>query len=219
MTQTFKRLLIAVFVFLFGSQMFAQQHLAPGIERWAIKTSIPSHPKRKTVPLNELLALPNPIDKEDPRYETKRIPVPVGSHSLKEGEVITTTGWLHLVALEDDSQTHRDGDYHLQIRTSPTWADTCLIIEVPFAQYVSNQALAQQCGAVRQFIKEKILKGQEPGTRGNRLDHPVYVTVKGQLFFDASHVKGEARGKRGMTSYTPWELHPVYSIKFAAKHQ
>jgi hypothetical protein len=65
----------------------------------------------------------------------------------------------------------------------------------------------------------KLLNGKEPGKKGNRLDHPVYVTIKGQLFFDAPHLKGEPRGRRGMKSYTPWELHPVYSIKFAAKSQ
>jgi hypothetical protein len=62
-----------------------------------------------------------------------------------------------------------------------------------------------------------MLNGKEPGTRGNKLDHAVYVTIKGQLFFDAPHVKGEPRGKRDMKSYTPWELHPVYSIRFAPK--
>lgn len=214
-----RRLLMAVLICLAARPSLAQQHLAPGVERWAIKTSIPSHPNRRTVPLRELLALPNPIDKEDPQFEMKRIPDPVGTHSLKEGEVITTTGWLHLVALEDDTHTHRDGDYHIQIRTSPEWADSCLIIEVPYAEFVTNQTLAGQCGAVRQFIREKILKGKEPGTKGNKLDHPVHVTIKGQLFFDAPHLKGAPRGKRGMKSYTPWEIHPVYSIKFAGKPQ
>lgn len=219
MTRTIKQLSVAVVVFFAANQLVAQEHLQPGVERWAIKTSIPSHPNRRIIPLKELLALPNPIDKEDLQFETKRIPGTVGSHSLKEGEIITTTGWLHLVALENDSETHRDGDYHIQIRTSPEWADTCLIIEVPYSEFVPNQKLAQQCGAVRQFIRVKLLNGKEPGKKGNRLDHPVYVTIKGQLFFDAPHLKGEPRGRRGMKSYTPWELHPVYSIKFAAKSQ
>jgi hypothetical protein len=210
---------MAILFVLLSGQLFGQQHLAPGVERWAIKTSLSSHPDRRTVPLKELLALPNPIDTEDSQFDAKRIPVAVGKHSLKEGDIITTTAWLHLVALEDDSHTHRDGDYHIQIRTSPEWADSCLIIEVPYAEFVSNQRLAKQCGAVRQFIKEKILNGKEPGPRGNRLDHPVYVTIKGQLFFDAPHLKGAPRGERDMKSYTPWELHPLYSIRFAAKPQ
>ena len=212
-----RRLFISVFLVLVSGRTFGQQHLAPGVERWPIKTSLLSHPNRKTVPLKELLALPSPIDSEDSQYQAKRIPIAVGKHSLKEGDIITTTAWLHLVALEDNSQTHRDGDYHIQIRTSPEWADTCLIIEVPHAEFVSNKTLARQCDAVRQFIKERMLNGKEPGTRGNKLDHPVYVTIKGQLFFDAPHVKGEPRGKRNMKSYTPWELHPVYSIRFASK--
>jgi hypothetical protein len=28
-------------------------------------------------------------------------------------------------------------------------------------------------------------------------------------------VKGNPRGKRGMKSYTPWEIHPITAIKFA----
>jgi hypothetical protein len=168
------------------------------------------------VAINDLLALPNPIDKTNAQLDTTRIPNPVGPHALKEGEMITTTAWLHLVALEDDSKTHRDGDYHIQIRNSAEWADSCLVIEVPFPDFVSDPQLAHECGAVRQFIKEKLLNGKEPGTKGNKLNHAVYVTVKGQLFFDAPHLKGNPRGKRNMKSYTPWELHPVVSIKFAA---
>jgi hypothetical protein len=207
--------LLLMFV-MFGTSP-AQQHLAPGVERWAVKTSLLPHPKKHTVSIDELLSLPNPIDKESAQFDTSRIPNAVGSHSLKEGQIITTTAWLHLVALEDDSKTHRDGDYHIQIRNSPEWADSCLVIEVPFPDFVTDAKLAQQCGDVRQFIKDKILNGKEPGTKGNKLDHAVYVTVKGQLFFDAPHLKGSPRGKRNMKSYTPWELHPIISIKFAPK--
>jgi hypothetical protein len=217
MATTCRQTLIAIFILLSSGHLQSQQHLAPGVERWAIKTSIPSHPNRKTVPLSAILTLPNPISQEDPQFETKRIPIACGADSLREGALITTTGWLHLVALEDDQHTHRDGDYHMQIRTSAEWGDSCLVIEVPFSDFVSNQTLARQCGAVRTFIKEKILNGREPGTKGNKLSHAVYVKIKGQLFFDAPHVKGNPRGKRGMKSYTPWEINPVYSIKFATK--
>ncbi|MCX6134012.1 MAG: hypothetical protein NTU47_09395 [Ignavibacteriales bacterium] len=212
-----KQLLVVAAFVLTGSQLPAQEHLAPGIERWAIKTSLPPHSKKRNVPVSELLALPNPIEKEDALYDTTRIPATVGPHALKEGDIITTKGWLHLVALEDDSKNHRDGDYHIQIRTSADWADSCLVIEVPFSRFVPDQKLAGECDAVRRFIKDNMLKGKEPGTKGNILDHAVYVSIKGQLFFDASHLKGNPRGKRGMKSYTPWEIHPVFSITFAAK--
>lgn len=190
-------------------------HLEPGVERWAIKTSLPDHPQKKKVPISELLALPNPVDQETSQYDNVRIPFTVGTRRLKEGQIVTTTAWLHLVALQDEPSTHRDGDYHIQIRTSPEWQDSCLVIEVPYPDFVPDPALAEKCGKVRQFIKDNLLKGKEPGMRGNKLDHPVYVIITGQLFFDLSHVKGSPRGKRGMKSYTPWEIHPVTAIKFA----
>jgi hypothetical protein len=196
--------------------LFSQNpHLEPGVERWAIKTSLIDHAQKKKVPIGELLALPNPVDQENSKYDSVRIPFAVGPHHLQEGEIVTTTAWLHLVALEDDAKNHRDGDYHIQIRNSSEWKDSCLVVEVPYPEFVSDPALAQKCGAVRQFIKDHLLQGKEPGTKGNKLDHPVYVAITGQLFFDLPHVKGNPRGKRGMKSYTPWEIHPITAIKFA----
>jgi hypothetical protein len=191
--------------------------LQPGVDRWSIKTSLITHPTKVTMTIDELLALPNPIDKEEAKYDTTRIAKTVGPHAVREGEMVTTTAWLHLVAMENDNKTHRDGDYHIQIRNSPDWADSCLVIEVPLPKFISDPNLAAACAKVRELIKTKILAGKEPGTAGNKLSHPVYVTVTGQLFFDATHLKGNPRGKRGMKSYTPWELHPIISLSFAAK--
>jgi hypothetical protein len=217
--KTYARLTVLACVLTLGLHTLVAQnlHLEPGVERWAIKTSLLDHPQKKTVPIAELLALPNPVDQEDSKYDSVRIPFAVGPHHLQEGEIVTTTAWLHLVALEDDSKTHRDGDYHIQIRSSSEWQDSCLVVEVPYSEFVSDPSLAKQCGAVRQFIKDRLLNGKEPGTRGNMLDHPVYVTITGQLFFDLPHVKGSPRGKRRMKSYTPWEIHPITAIKFAPK--
>lgn len=136
---------------------------------------------------------------------------------MKEGDLVTTTAWLHLVALENDNKTHRDGDYHIQLRDSPEWANGCFIVEVPLPDFVSDPDLRAKCTKVREFIRKKLLKGNEASNTGNKMEHPVYVTVTGQLFFDAPHLKGSPRGKRDMKSYTPWELHPVTSIEFAPK--
>lgn len=193
----------------------AQQHLAPGVERWTIKTSVVAHLQRKSVSLQELLSLPDPIDHEERVYDTTRIAVVVGPRNLREGQMVTTTGWIHLVALEDDSRSHRDGDYHIQIRNSPAWSDSCLIIEVPLREFVADSALGRKCGEVRDFVRQNLLKGKEPGTRGNVIEHPVFVRITGQLFFDLPHVKGPPRGRRMMKSYTPWEIHPVTSMRFA----
>jgi hypothetical protein len=49
------------------------------------------------------------------------------------------------------------------------------------------------------------------------LQHPVYVTVTGILFYDDSHVGDPPRGKMGMKAATLWELHPVTAMVFAPK--
>jgi len=207
-------LLILSLIFFFQLFTSTQNHeLQPGVERWLIKTTLPEHSLKKRVSIDDLLKLANPISSFNKKFDTTRITTKVSG--LKEGDIVTTTAWLHLVALENDSRTHRDGDYHIQLRNSPLWSDSCFIVEVPLPEFVSDPELKENCSKVREFIRHRLLKDKEPGTHGNKMIHQVYVTVTGQLFFDASHMRGNPRGKRGMKSYTPWEIHPVISIKFA----
>jgi hypothetical protein len=195
----------------------AQDDLEPGVERWAIKTSLAANPRSKSSTLDKLLALPNPVNKVKDAPDSERIAKTVGG--LKEGDIVTIKGWLLLVALEDDAKKHRDGDYHIQIRPTGDWADSCLVVEIPFPDFIEDADLKDKCSQARQFVKSKLLKNKEPGTAGNKMTHPVFVTITGQLFFDATHLKGNPRGKRGMHSYTCWELHPVTSMAFAPKPQ
>jgi hypothetical protein len=210
-----------LFIVHFLNFLYAQPlELNPGIDRWSIKTSLPDNPQKKTITIDQLLRLKNPIENySSVKYDSVRIPKKV-DFGLKEGDIVTITGWLHLVALENDAKQHRDGDYHIQLRNSPVWADSCLIVEVAFPdpRFVQNPDLRNSCKEVRDFIKTKMLKGKEPGTTGNKMIHPCHVSITGQLFFDAVHLgaskKGVFRGKRGMKSYTCWEIHPVTAIKF-----
>ena len=212
-----KLFLSSLMLFFMGLTNYAQNlDLKPGVDRWSIKTSTVVNVK--TVPITDLLQLSNPItDYHKTEYGDKRIPTIVQPDSLKEGDIVTTTAWLHLVALERASDTHRDGDYHIQITNSPEWGDSCFIIEVPYPDFVEDPYLKTKCAEVREFIRNRLLKGKEPGTTGNIMQHEVYVTVTGQLFFDATHLKGNPRGKKGMKSYTAWEIHPLFSIAFAPK--
>jgi hypothetical protein len=198
----------------------------PGTERWAVKTSLAKDARSFIVPLSDLLSLAAPIARPSEAPESSRIQKTVGPDGLREGDIVTTTAWLHLVALERDSKHHRDGDYHIQLRRTDAWGDSCLIVEVPYPEFVQDPVLRACCDSVRTFIKEKLLSGKEPGTRGNILAHPVPVTLRGQLFFDAPHLRNDGtvspRGKKGgartpMSSYTAWEIHPVTGISFAPK--
>jgi hypothetical protein len=195
----------------------------PGKARWPIKTSLPDGAdpsgSAKTVPLDKLLALaaaPDVSD-NDKRYQSTRIPAFDNDLQLKEGDLVTTTGWLFLVATEKD-----DCDYHIQIspeaRTTsdpPQESDDCLIVEAPRPDFLSGDSLSADVTQERDFIKEKILAGKEPSGSASVMQHPVCVTVTGQLFYDDAHESGQLRGKKKMSSHTLWELHPITAFKFA----
>ena len=188
---------------------------AQGTERWSIKTSVPegtNFSKATQVALLDLLALPNApeVTHNDPRYQSARIPAKAGDQ-FPEGKLITTTGWLHLVAGETD------GDYHIQISGSAETGDHCLIVEVPNPdpKFTESADLQPKFAAVRDLIKTKMLAGKDPSVSGSVMQHPVYVTVSGILFYDDSHVGDQPRGKKGMKAATLWELHPVTAIAFA----
>src|SRR5579872_6405142 len=198
------------------SAALAQPATKPGTERWPVKTSVPTgkSAKAEVAPLADLLALPNVtgVTKDDKRYQSERIPAQSGM-KYPEGTLITTTGWLHLVAGETD------GDYHIQISASADSGDQCLIVEVPNPDpaYTTSADLQPKFEAVRTFIKTKMLANKDPSTSGSVMQHPVYVTVTGILFYDDSHVGDPPRGKKGMKAGTLWELHPVTALAFAPK--
>ncbi len=190
---------------------------AQGVERWSVKTSVPdgtNFSKASKVALTDLLALSDApgVTHNDKRYDSVRIPAKAGD-KFPEGMLVTTVGWLHLVAGETD------GDYHIQISDSATTGDHCLIVEVPNPdpKFTSSADLQPKFAAVRDLIKSKMLAAKDPSVSGSVMQHPVYVTVSGILFYDDAHVGDQPRGKKGMKAATLWELHPVTAIGFAPK--
>ncbi len=192
--------------------------IKPGIERWPIKTSLaegadPAH--AKSIAFADLIALGDVpgVKKDDPRYQDARIPAFSNSLNVKEGDIVTVRGWLHLIALETD------GDYHIQISDSAASGDHCLIVEVPDPDpaFTATADLRPTFASIRDFLKAKTLANQDPSPRGSVMAHPPYVEVTGQLFYDDSHVGDPPRGKKGMLAATLWEVHPVVALKFAPK--
>jgi hypothetical protein len=208
-------------LFTFGGsiQSRATQHeIKPGVERWPIKTSVPTGADiahGTPVSYADLVKLDAPpgIQKSDHRYQAVRIPSFPNQLGVKEGDILTTTGWLHLVAGEND------GDFHIQISDSPDSQASCLIVEVPNPEpeFVASAELRPLFQKVREFIKVKLLRDKEPSPRGSVMQHPIYVTVTGQLFYDDAHVGDPPRGKKGCQAATLWELHPVTDIEFATR--
>jgi hypothetical protein len=213
-----RRLVISIAaVFLYVLYLQAQQQqLKPGVERWPIKTSAPKlKDTPKVVSFEDLIAVPNPtgVAKDDARYQKALIPHFDNALNVDEGQIVQVTGWLHLIALETD------GDYHIQMSNSDTSGNHCLIVELPYPNFVkSSKALKQQCTVVRNYIKKNILGGQEPSSEGTVLKKAVFVTVTGQFFYDDAHVNTPPRGKKGMHAATLWELHPVTNLKLAQSH-
>src|SRR5260370_18973312 len=129
---------------------------------------------------------------------------------VKEGDILITPGGLDVGAGEND------GDYTIQISDQPDSQASCVIVEVPKDDpaFVASALLREHAKTVREFIRSKLLKGQEPSPRGSVMQHPPFVEVTGQLFYDDAHVGDPPRGKKGCKAPTLWELHPVTALSF-----
>ena len=179
--------------------------------RWQVKTTLApdadlEHPTFVSLPV--LASFPDApgVAKSDRRYQTARIPAYPNAPHLREGEIVSTRGWLRLVAHPGD------GDYHLQLTPSPTQTAGALIVEIPDSDRTPDGRLRPIVSAVRRFVRDDLLGGEKPKKKGTLLPQPVEVTVTGALFYDDAHVGEPPRGKRGETAGTLWEIHPVTSI-------
>jgi hypothetical protein len=182
--------------------------------RWPIKVTPHKMTNARSLKLRDVISLPDPpgVKMNDKRYEEKLIPAFANTLNVKEGDLIKVKGYLQLVAYEKN-----DDDYHIQISGDKTTGDSCLIVEVPDPKNVESDTLKKEYEKIRSFIREKILHGKDPGTAGNLIGGRAYVYVTGQLFFDASHTHNQVRGKRGLRSYSLWEIHPIIDMNFAVK--
>lgn len=197
----------------------------PGVERWSVKTSLPAHPQKVKMSLVSALSdahLPplSDVKKNDHRYKDARIT----TGPVQEDQLVTTVGWLYLVAFEAD-----DCDFHLQLSPTPhtlsdppTKADNSLIVELPAGQYAADSALGDKFESMRSWIVKRLLAGKPPKIGSvHVMMHPVYVRVTGALFYDDAHVYSAdhttGRGKKKLPSKTLWELHPITAIAFAPK--
>jgi hypothetical protein len=208
-------LLSGVLMSFVATPSWAQGCQGPGIERWPIKTSVrgsANADKGKTVALDSILGLGDVagVKKDDPNYADKRIPDAIAPVQLHEGDIITIQGYLHLVATEDN-----DCDYHIQVSMSPTNGDHCIIVEVPRPDYAATPELRTHFQNVRSFILKNLLKNKEPSATGNVMQHPTYVSITGQFFYDDAHVGDPPRGKKKMHAANLWEVHPITNIAFA----
>lgn len=197
----------SLFALVAGSAL-AECSSHPGKARWPIKTSIVAAASTATaVALSDLLALNNPAVTSTMRkqLETGRLARQQGM-AWKEGDMITTEGVLDLAKCNGD-----DDDYHIQIRTADD-PSSCLIVEVPNAQFVTQPGLGPMVAKVRQTVRGiysgKIPNGASPGRE-------IRVRITGQLFYDSPHYQashpqdGGGRGKGTCKATNLWEIHPI----------
>jgi hypothetical protein len=199
-------------IVVFGQPAHESLEVKPGKDRWKIKTSLMHAPKKRAITIADVIDLDDPISNyHKSEVDTRRIPTVVGDE-YQEGNLVTLTGWIHLVALERDGTEHKDGDYHIQILDGPKWKSGCLIVEVPYPDFVNDPVLKEQCRKIRESIRVNMLDNKNPPVKGKRLRKAVHVRITGQLFFDASHLGDKPRGKMKMLSHTCWEIHPITSL-------
>jgi hypothetical protein len=73
--------------------------------------------------------------------------------------------------------------------------------------------------------RARLLAGADPTGKVMIMQHPPFVEVTGQLFFDDAHVAQTAKGvyrgksinKKQLPSKTVWEIHPITKLVFASK--
>jgi hypothetical protein len=207
------------------SGLLCAQEFSPGKERWPVKTSVTHFKPVTEISLRELLNLPSPIQKytknERADYQDQRFPGKVGKRQLQEGDIVTVYGYILLAAIEKD-KNGEDGDYHVQIRPTSAWGDSCLVVEATYPPFIhGNKALQDSCRKVRNFFDHNILNGLKKACFNS--NSAPYVRITGQLFFDAHHMTTAPRGKQNCTtkekmkSYTCWEIHPILTIGFVRR--
>ena len=186
---------------------FSQEKRETVESRVSIKTSLPPGAKltdARNLSLQELSALPDPpgVEKNDARYQQTRIPAFPNRLGVKEGDVVTVSGWLHGVRLMGD------GDYHLRFSPTADSADQYLVAEIPDEDDVSPQ-LRPTIEAARNFVKSKVLGGNGPSRQEATLPNPLYIQITGQLFFNDVNVGNNSRpDAQGLHRASRWEVHP-----------
>jgi hypothetical protein len=114
-------------------------------ERWAVKTSA-SGQQPVTVTLAQLKNIEVPS--KSAAHAAKNSPgllqgeFKTDGLSLKEGQIVRTKGWLHLV-----NHDSGDSDYHLQLTESPSGCTGgCVIVEIPRDTYPkAGRHLCEAC--------------------------------------------------------------------------
>jgi hypothetical protein len=182
--------------------------------RVAVKTSLPSGTdpnNAKLLTFADFISIPEPpgVVKNDPRYDKQRIPAFSNPQGVKEGDVVSVKGYIHVVTLMGD------GDYNIRLTAAPDSSDNYIVSEIPDDDDVADKTLRPMVIAARNFIKSHMLQGSDPSRQGTNVTAPAYIELTGQLYFSDNHVgDAPAADKQGTHRATSWQIHPGLAIAF-----
>jgi hypothetical protein len=179
-----------------------------GTARKAAKLSIPNAKVQTYKDLKNLLkSLP-----DDAVMAARKPKIKTGATSNRvsqEKRNVRVRAFLYAASREADN------DFHLILgrdpKKTPEMYMTMELSGLPPKSKPSFAALESARNAYKAFFT-----GNLPGGTYDFYDPPIPVAVRGALFFDMSHAKGQRPGPQSLKSRMPtiWEVHPITRIEF-----
>jgi hypothetical protein len=166
----------------------------------------------KAVSVKDLIALQGPSQKVDrgPGALTPQASPGSAVSDIQPGDVLHLTGWLHRVSRAPDNT------YRLHMSPNRNAGARDLIAMVPPPESAPGSPdVKVQLQTVRTFVKQQLLRQQEPSPRGSVMQRPIFVQLIGQLSYPTPPRGAPARGKRAQEPTARWEVRPVLEVRFA----
>jgi hypothetical protein len=166
----------------------------------------------KTIRLSDLFAMQDFQQKPD---RASRVPTSVAFEDsaradIQAGDVLLLTGWIHRVSRAPDNT------YRLSVSPTRNPGGRTLLAMLPPPDQVSDSStLRTQLQTARTFIRQELLRQQEPSPRGSVMRRPILVQLSGHLSIPASSLVAAAPGKRPKVAAANWEISPVLEVRFA----
>ena len=129
---------------------------------------------------------------------------------IQAGDVLLLTGWIHRVSRAPDNAYR----LHVSPKRNPGARELVAMVPPP-DQDQGSPAVQAQLQTARIFIKQQLLRQQEPSPRGSVMQRPIFVQLTGQLSNPVASPAAPSRGKRSQDAPARWEIRPVLEVQFA----
>jgi hypothetical protein len=159
----------------------------------------------KAISVTDLLALQNPRENAD-----RASPPGSSGSTIQVGDMLHVTGWIQRISRVPDNT------YHLYVSPTRQAGGRVLVAAIPPPNQAQGSPGAQaQLQAVRTFIRQQLLRQQEPSLRGSVMQRPTFVQLTGQLWVPSAPTPAPSRGKRSQATPAGWEIRPTLEVQFA----